>query len=231
MRPFHFKNFSILQDEKVFRVGTDAVLIGALSTIGNKKNVLEIGTGTGIISLMIAQRNRNAKILGIDINEEAIKLSSLNFKNSIYAERLFAQNIDFNDFKSEKKFDLIICNPPYFEISSQSNKDAVAWQKVHLNFSQLIANAAFNLDIKGLFSVIIPAENNLEFVEIAKENSLYLSSKIVIFGRENLKPKRVILEFRKEKTPTEVSEFIIEKGPRKFSDHYLEITKDFHLFK
>ncbi|MBC7557204.1 MAG: methyltransferase [Chryseobacterium sp.] len=231
MRPFHFKNFSILQDEKVFRVGTDAVLIGALSTIGNKKNVLEIGTGTGIISLMIAQRNRNAKILGIDINEEATKLSSLNFKNSIYAERLFAENIDFNDLKSEKKFDLIICNPPYFEISSQSNKDAVARQKIHLNFSQLIVNTAFNLDIKGLFSVIIPVENNLEFVEIANENSLYLSSKIVIFGRENLKPKRVILEFKKEKTSTEVSEFIIENGPRRFSDHYLEITKDFHLFK
>jgi tRNA1Val (adenine37-N6)-methyltransferase len=79
LKPFHFKNFSILQDNLVFRVGTDAVLLGTLSSVNDFENILEIGSGTGIISLMIAQRNLNAKILAIDINEKATKLSDLNF--------------------------------------------------------------------------------------------------------------------------------------------------------
>jgi tRNA1Val (adenine37-N6)-methyltransferase len=231
LKPFHFKNFSILQDNLVFRVGTDAVLLGTLSSVNDFENILEIGSGTGIISLMIAQRNLNAKILAIDINEKATKLSDLNFRNSIFSERLSAENVDFNTFKSENKFDLIICNPPYFEITPQSDKDEIARQKIHLNFAQLIINTESHLEKKGIFSVIIPTESEKQFEEIAVENSLFLSKKIIIFGREDLKPKRVILEFKKVKTSTEISDFIIEKSPRKFSDQYLEITKDFHVFK
>jgi tRNA1Val (adenine37-N6)-methyltransferase len=231
LKPFHFKNFSILQDNLVFRVGTDAVLLGTLSSVNDFENILEIGSGTGIISLMIAQRNLNAKILAIDINEKATKLSDLNFRNSIFSERLSAENVDFNTFKSENKFDLIICNPPYFEITPQSDKDEIARQKIHLNFAQLIINTESHLEKKGIFSVIIPTESEKEFEEIAVENSLFLSKKIIIFGREDLKPKRVILEFKKVKTSTEISDFIIEKSPRKFSDQYLEITKNFHVFK
>jgi tRNA1Val (adenine37-N6)-methyltransferase len=231
LKPFHFKNFSILQDNLVFRVGTDAVLLGTLSSVNDFENILEIGSGTGIISLMIAQRNLNAKILAIDINEKATKLSDLNFRNSIFSERLSAENVDFNTFKSENKFDLIICNPPYFEITTQSDKDEIARQKIHLNFAQLIINTESHLEKKGIFSVIIPTESEKEFEEIAVENSLFLSKKIIIFGREDLKPKRVILEFKKVKTSTEISDFIIEKSPRKFSDQYLEITKNFHVFK
>lgn len=220
-----------MQDEAVFRVGTDAVLLGSLSTTANAKNILEIGSGTGIISLMVAQRNQSAKIKAIDINEEATKLSALNFANSPYPDRISAININFKELSSAEKFDLIICNPPYFDITPQSNKDAVARQKIHLDFSDLIINAAIHLNKKGIFSVIIPAESEAEFVEISSQNLLYLSNKIRIFGRENLNPKRVILEFTKEKSPVEISEFIIEKSPRKFSDQYLETTKDFHLFK
>jgi tRNA1Val (adenine37-N6)-methyltransferase len=231
LKPFHFKNFSILQDNLVFRVGTDAVLLGTLSSVNDFENILEIGSGTGIISLMIAQRNLNAKILAIDINEKATKLSDLNFRNSIFSERLSAENVDFNTFKSENKFDLIICNPPYFEITTQSDKDEIARQKIHLNFAQLIINTESHLEKKGIFSVIIPTESEKQFEEIAVENSLFLSKKIIIFGREDLKPKRVILEFKKENTSSEISDFIIEKSPRKFSDQYLEITKDFHVFK
>ncbi|WP_417428505.1 tRNA1(Val) (adenine(37)-N6)-methyltransferase [Halpernia sp.] len=231
MKPFQFKNFSILQEENVFRVGTDAVLLGALSSVKNAQNVLEVGSGSGIISLMIAQRNKNATILAIDINKKATQLSALNFKNSLYFNRLSAKNIDFNNFSSTPKFDLIICNPPYFDVTPQSNKDEIARQKIHLNFSDLIINAALQLNNNGIFSVIIPAESEVDFEELALRSSLYLSKKIIILGRENLKPKRLILEFKKEKSSPEISEFIIEKSPRKFSDQYLEITKDFHIFK
>ncbi|SFI40753.1 tRNA1(Val) (adenine(37)-N6)-methyltransferase [Halpernia frigidisoli] len=231
MKPFQFKRFSILQDDEVFRVGTDAVLLGALSSAENHKNILEIGSGTGIISLMLAQRNLDAKIKAIDINKKASQLSAINFKNSPYFSRISAENMDFNDFKSENKFNLIICNPPYFEATPQSDKDEIARQKIHLNFSQLIENSAYHLNDNGIFSVIIPFDSAENFEIEALNNSLYLSKKINIFGRQDLKTKRVILEFKKEITLTEISEFIIEKSPRKFSDQYLEITKDFHLFK
>lgn len=231
MKDFHFKQFSVAQNEEVFRVGTDAVLLGALSSVVNAENILEVGSGSGIISLMLAQGNKSANILAIDIDKSANELSELNFENSPFSSRLTSRNIDFKKLSSAAKFDLIICNPPYFEVTAQSDKDKSARQKIHLNFSELILNASRLLDEKGIFSVIIPAESGEEFEKLAFQNSLYLSKKIIIFGRENLKPKRLILEFKKEKTLTEISEFIIEKSPRKFSDDYLEITKDFHLFK
>ncbi|SEF77587.1 tRNA1Val (adenine37-N6)-methyltransferase [Halpernia humi] len=231
MKDFHFKEFSVAQNEDVFRVGTDAVLLGALSSVEKSKRILEVGSGSGIISLMLAQRNKSASILAIDIDENAARLSQFNFENSPFSAKISAKNIDFKALSASNKFDLIICNPPYFEVNTQSEKDAVARQKIHLNFSELISNAAFHLEEKGLFSVIIPVESGEDFEKLAKDFSLYLDRKIIIFGRENLKPKRVILEFTKEKTSPEISEFIIEKSPRKFSDAYLEITKDFHVFK
>lgn len=231
MKAFQFKNFSIQQKAQVFRVGTDAVLLGALSSADNFKNILEIGCGTGIVSLMLAQRNKNAKIHAIDINEDATKLSRLNFKNSPFFERLSTENIDFNNYTSDNNFDLIICNPPYFDVTPQTNKDEVARQKIHLNFKQLISKTTHHLEKTGVFSAIIPAESEAEFLEIALGNSLYLFKKIIIFGRKNLKPKRVVLEFKKEQSQPIISEFIIEKSPRKFSDQYLEITKDFHVFR
>ncbi|MGS0747748.1 Eco57I restriction-modification methylase domain-containing protein [Halpernia sp. GG3] len=163
--------------------------------------------------------------------ERPKKLSFLNFINSPYSDRLSAKNIDFKNFQSDKKFDLIICNPPYFERTHQSNRDEIARQKIHLNFIELIVNTALHLDDNGLFSVVIPFQSEKDFKDIATQNSLFISKKITIFGRENLKPKRVILEFKKQKSLPEILEFMIEKSPRIFSDQYLEITKDFHIFK
>lgn len=231
MKDFHFKEFSVSQNEKVFRVGTDAVLLGAISSVKKAVNILEVGSGSGIISLMLAQRNKSANILTLDIDKNAAELSDLNFKNSPFSARLSTRNIDFKELSLSDKFDLIICNPPYFEVTPQTEKDKVARQKTHLNFYDLISNASKVLSKKGIFSVIIPAESGEEFEKLAFENSLYLYKKVIIFGRENIKPKRLILEFKKDKISAEISEFIIEKSPRNFSDEYLEITKDFHLFK
>ena len=99
MKPFRFKNFIINQSSEVFRVGTDAVLLGVMCKIESANQILEIGTGTGIISLMIAQRNPNAEILAIDINKDAAKLALENFNNSSSYQRLQVINADFKDFK------------------------------------------------------------------------------------------------------------------------------------
>ena len=230
MKPFKFKQFEIQQLKNVFRVGTDGVLIGALANVNNATNVLEIGTGTGLISLMLAQRNPEAQFLGIDINEEAVNLTQLNFENSVFHLRLKNIFQDFKTFESEDKFDLIVSNPPYFE-ESDSGKDKIARQTVELNFSQLISKSSKLLSENGIFSVIIPVEVGDDFIEIAKENQLFLIRKINIKGIENSKIKRLILEFSLAEKILDESEFTIEKSPRQYSDQYLELTKEFHIFK
>lgn len=230
MKPFTFKQFQIQQSKNVFRVGTDGVLLGALANIESASNILEVGTGTGLISLMLAQRNLNADFLGLDINEEAVALTKLNFESSPFWERLKNNHQDFKTFETECKFDLIVSNPPYFE-ESGSEKDKIARQTVELNFRQLIEKTVGLLAEKGLFSVIIPVEAGGIFVQIASENNLFLNRKVNIKGIENSSVKRLILEFSQVEKITEVSEFIIEKSPRIYSDQYLELTKEFHVFK
>lgn len=230
MKPFSFKQFTIQQSKNVFRVGTDGVLLGALVDVKNAFSVLEIGTGTGLISLMLAQRNPEAKFLGIDINKDAAELTKVNFQNAPFFSRLKNIHQDFKDFETEQKFDLIVSNPPYFE-ASDSEKDKIARQTVELNFHQLIVKSSQMLSDEGILSVIIPAEAGNDFIAMADENKMFLIRKINIKGIESSKVKRLVLEFSKSEKRLEESELIIEKSPRQYSDQYLELTKEFHVFK
>lgn len=230
MKSFKFKQFEIQQSKNVFRVGTDGVLLGALADVEHASYVLEVGTGTGLISLMLAQRNLQADFLGLDINEEAAILTKTNFESSPFYPRMNNIHQDFKYFETDKKFDLIVSNPPYFE-ESGSEKDKIARQTVELNFRQLIEKSAELLSENGLFSVIIPIEAGDVFILIAAENSLFLNRRVNIKGIETSKAKRLILEFSPIGKSLDESEFIIEKSPRIYSDQYIELTKEFHVFK
>lgn len=230
MKPFTFKQFTIQQSKEVFRVGTDGVLLGALADIESAHNVLEIGTGTGLISLMLAQRNSEAQFFGIDINKEAAELTKNNFEKSPFFSRLKNGHQDFKDFETGQKFDLIVSNPPYFE-ASDSEKDKIARQTVELNFRQLIEKSSQMLSEKGLLSVIIPFEAGSDFMAITNEYRMFLVRKINIKGIENAKVKRLILEFSLSERDLAESEFTVEKSPRQYSDQYLELTREFHVFK
>ena len=229
MKPFRFQQFDIQQNSDVFRVGTDAVLLGALANVSEVKNVLEIGTGTGIISLMIAQRNPEAQILAIDINSEAVNISQTNFSNSPFSDRIKSQHQNLKNFETEEKFDLIISNPPYFEINS-SEKDILARQRLELNFADLIKKSSRLLSENGLFTVIIPIDSEKEFTQICFDNKLFLQRKVSIKGIKTSEPKRLVLEYSFAESETKVENFVIEKSPRVYSDEYLELTKDFHQF-
>lgn len=228
MKPFRFQQFSIQQSKDVFRVGTDGVLLGAMCTT-NAGKILEVGTGTGLISLMLAQRNLQSNILALDINKDAVELAHHNFKNSIFSERLKAELIDFKKFKSQEKFDIIVSNPPFFE-ENTSNKDVLARQKIELEFDDLIKKSSENLSEVGVFSVIIPSFCADEFIDLALDYKFSLVRKFNIFGIEGGALKRNILEFSLSQKPLEISDFVIEKSPRKYSDQYLNLTKDFHVF-
>ena len=229
MKPFRFQQFDIQQNSDVFRVGTDAVLLGALANVSEAKNILEVGTGTGIISLMIAQRNPEAQILAIDINSEAVNISQTNFSNSPFSDRIKSQLQDLKNFENEEKFDLIISNPPYFEINS-SEKDILARQRLELNFADLIKKSSRLLSENGLFTVIIPIDSEKEFTQICFDNKLFLQRKVSIKGIKTSEPKRLVLEYSFAESETKVENFVIEKSPRVYSDEYLELTKDFHQF-
>ena len=229
MKAFRFQQFYIQQSKDVFRVGTDGVLLCVLVSVSDAKSALEIGVGSGLISLMLAQRNSDLQIDGIDVNPQAVELTQRNFNDSPFSERLHVFLSDFNEWMPNRKYDLIFSNPPYFEIND-SKKDVLARQQKELSFSQLVSNASNLLSESGLFSVIIPAESFLEFESLATENCLYLNRKVSIFGIENGPLKRVVLEFSKDKKTLIEEGFVIEKSPRKYSDHYLELTKEFHIF-
>jgi tRNA1Val (adenine37-N6)-methyltransferase len=230
VKPFRFKHFEIQQSKDVFRVGTDGVLLGILADAENASEVLEIGTGTGLISLMLAQRNPDAHFFGIDINEEAALLTKANFENSPFHSRLKNIHQDLKTFETKTKFDLIVSNPPYFEESS-SDKDKLARQTVELNFKQLIKASASLISEQGVLSVIIPAEAGSGFIETALKYRLFLKRKINIKGIEGSKTKRLVLEFSFTEAVIKESDFVIEKSPRQYSDPYLELTKEFHIFK
>lgn len=229
MKPFRFQQFDVQQSSDVFRVGTDAVLLGVLSSVHHAKQILEVGTGTGIISLMLAQRNSEANILAIDINSDAVNISQNNFSQSPFDDRITSRVEDFKIFETDKKFDLIISNPPYFEINS-SEKDVLARQRLELDFSDLIEKASQLLSDAGLFSVIIPIESEKKFTHICNDNQLFISRKVIIKGIETSEPKRVVVEYCLKKSEIITENFVIEKSPRVYSDEYLELTKDFHIF-
>lgn len=229
MKPFHFKQFSIQQSETVFRVGTDGVLLGASATVDKAQNILEVGTGTGLISLMLAQRNSTALIHSIDIDENAVKIARQNLENAPFKSRLKVFLQDYKKFKSKEKYDLIVSNPPYFELN-ESPKDVIARQQTELSFGHLISKTSELLSSTGLFSVIIPFESGIFFKEECLKFQLHLNTQIKIYGIKDSKPKRLILEFGFEKKEIVESDFIIEKSARKYSDEYLKLTEEFHQF-
>lgn len=229
MKDFKFQEFSIKQDKRVFRVGTDAVLLGALSNPYVAKKALEIGTGTGIISLMLAQRFPQMNILGIDVNPIAIEIASENFSKSKFSKQLTTCLIHFYNLSTTEKFDFIFSNPPYFEMNS-SDKDKMARQQCELNFYGLIKKTSTLLSPKGYFSIIIPHESSDLIIYLAKKYHLFLVRKINILGVKNGKIKRNILEFSFKNQKAREENFTIEESPRKYSKEYLEATKLFHCF-
>src|SRR5690606_9424445 len=229
MKSFRFQNFEIAQQAGVFRVGTDGVLLGVLANISEAESVLEVGTGTGLIPLMLTQRNIKLTVTALDINPEAVALANGNFQNSSYADRLEAVQADFKTFRSKTRFDLIISNPPYFEVND-SSKDVFARQTVEMDAFTLLDRAGELLNDTGLLSLIIPADQSAGLEIKAAKLQLYLVRKVNVFGITGGPVKRHVLEFSKKEIPAIEQEFIIEKSPRVYSEQYLDATRDFHVF-
>jgi len=231
-RPFHFKQFSIEQTRTPMKVGTDGVLLGAWCTCGPVGNALDIGTGTGVISLMIAQRNPTAKITGIDPDPNAIAEARRNFLNSPWSERLEAIETKLQEFDRMSEFDLIVSNPPFFENSLKppSNGRTTARHTVSLAPKELVAATAL-LSKTGVLSGIYPVDTFDSFDKLMTEINFHPQRVTFVKPTPNKETHRVLFEYKegKENIPA-TSELIIEQaGRHHYSDEYIELTKDFYL--
>lgn len=232
---FNFKQFSVKQDLCSMKVGTDGVLLGAWTNTDNAYRILDIGTGTGLIALMLAQRS-SATIVAVDAEENACNQAAINFNDSPWKERLSIIHSKIQDYQSGEKFDLIVSNPPYFTgyySSDDLSRDIARSADVLLPFEDLIAAAKRLLTEDGRLSLILPADQQEKFVAIALENGFANSRCTKVRTKSDKDPKRVLLEFVYSENENELqsSELVIQADDdgRVYTKEYIKLTKDFYL--
>ena len=229
MSVFKFKEFSIIQEKSAMKVGTDGVLLGSWVSCKQANTILDIGCGTGLISLMLAQRNLNSNIIGIEIDAIASQEAQENINNSDWKERIEIKHTSLQEFTSQLKFDLIVSNPPFFpQNKSQQSRD-IARHTNRLSFEELIGNAANLLSEKGIFSVIMPEDTEVEFCKIATTHNLYCNRVCNVKGNKTVVVKRVMLEFSFLKTEHITEHLTIETARHQYTDKYIQLCKDFYL--
>ena len=229
---FRFKQFTIQHKLCSMKVGIDGVLLGAWADCSDCKNILDVGTGSGLIALMLAQRNPAAQIHAVEIEHSAYLQTQINFNASPWASRLSAEECDFTKFSSAVKFDLIISNPPYFSNSYLSGNNArdIARHTLTLSINNLIEHAASLLSDRGEICLIYPFESTseLEF-NVAKMN---LSIKKLTLVKPNSRkyPKRILVEITKKTTLKCVNdELLIHLHNGEYASEFIELTKDFYI--
>lgn len=231
---FEFKKFKIRQDRCAMKVGTDAVLLGAWVIPNGSANILDIGTGTGIIALMLAQKS-NAPIVAIDIDKDSTEQAKLNVAESTYASQIKVEHISFQDLtlNSTQKFDLIVSNPPFFVDSLKSTNDGrtMARHNDLLSFEDLLKGVKKLLNEKGKFCLILPKNEALVFRDLATSKGLYLSKLMRIRTRpEKDSEKRHLMQFEFKETEFSESTLVIEADShRNYTEEYKKFTQDYYM--
>ncbi|WP_338407409.1 methyltransferase [uncultured Flavobacterium sp.] len=235
MSKFQFKKFTLDQDRCAMKIGTDSVLLGAWTPIENNPNsILDIGTGTGIIALMLAQRSSANQIDAFEIDENAFEQATDNFENSPWNERLFCFHAALDEFveEPEDEYDLIVSNPPFYNEDYKSNdeqRDLARFQDA-MPFENLIEAAALLLSENGIFSVIIPFKEEEKFLALAKEHELFPIKITRVKGTPTTETKRSLLAFsRNDNQDFPVDELVIETARHIYTSEYIELTKFFYL--
>lgn len=228
---FTFKQFTIRHDRCAMKVGTDGVLLGAWTDVSHSCRLLDIGTGTGLIALMLAQRCPKASITAIDIDAEAVEQARENVLLSPWPDRVEVALQDICKYLTDKHFDTIVSNPPYFIDSLKCPNDQrnTARHTDTLDAERLLESVARLLTDDGRFSIILPAEQTDLLIQTAYAQGLYPSRKTAVITRPGLSPKRILMEFQKTKEAFQPDELIIELERHVYSEGYIALTKDFYL--
>ncbi len=230
---FVFKQFTILQDKCAMKVGTDAVLLGSWVTTSSAKTILDIGTGTGIIALMLAQKS-NAVVDAIDIDNNAYLQAIQNISNCKWKNRINVHHTSIQQFSTscDHKYDLIVSNPPYFVDSSKAIEESRtnARHTDQLPFDDLLNGVLNLLDTDGKFYVILPTKESQGFREMAEKQNLFLTKLTRVITRTDKPEKRLLMKFEFIKKEVEEDSIVIEnEGRHCYTDEYIELTKDYYL--
>ena len=232
---FTFKQFTVQQDRCAMKIGTDGVLLGAWCPIDNQPfSVLDIGAGTGILSLMLAQRSNAKQIDAIEIDDDAFEQCVENFESSSWTDRLYCYHAGLDEFmdEPEDQYDIIISNPPFYSEDYKSDnqqRDLARFQDA-LSFEDLVEAASMLLCENGIFSVIIPYKEETKFIGFAKECNLFPFKITRVKGTPTTEIKRSLLAFSfTKKRKVEEDELVIETSRHEYTDDYIKLTQDFYL--
>ena len=230
---FTFKQFVVRQERCAMKVGTDGTLLGAWAELAKADGrVLDIGTGTGLMALMMAQRYPKARVTAIDIDEMAVSQARENVARSPFANRIEVRQADVNAFEPTEMFDSIVCNPPFFNhaLVCPDNQRTQARHTTSLSYQQLMSAAWRLLNEEGLFSVIIPNDFFRQLESEAHLAGFFLTRVFGVRTIEGKHIKRYLIELRKNpQTEMIKKDVLIDDAPNVRSEWYRELTKDFYI--
>lgn len=236
MEPFRFKQFEVQHERCTMKIGTDGVLLGAWCHVDEAKNALDIGTGTGIIALMMAQRNENLTVDAVEIDSDAAEEACENVLNSPWEKRILIANQSIQDFGKEKsgqvKYDLIVSNPPFYTggtLSDNMSRNEVRHTQ-KLSHNELLLIVKKLLKPEGRFEMILPFLEGLRFIELAEDYGLFLVQKTEVKPTRDAEIKRLLLSFSlREGKLNEDSIIIQNEGRNNWTEEYWNLVGDFYL--
>lgn len=231
---FQFKQFTVFHDKCAMKVGTDGVLLGAWTRVEGMSDVLDVGTGTGLIALMITQRNPQARVVAIDVDEDAAGQARMNIANSPFSDRITVEHMEFRQFVQlhSRRFDLVVSNPPYFSDSLLPADVARAKAKhsVSLSLHDLLFAARGCLKDYGTLSLILPYDRREELHGLCVEHLFYVKRETVVYPLPSREPKRLLVELTMRQTgQPEINSLVIETDRHHYTEDFSSLVRDFYL--
>ena len=230
---FQFRQFVVHQQRCAMKVGTDGTLLGAWAAAPSGQcRILDIGTGTGLIALMMAQRYPEAEVTGIDIDEDAVTQAVENVSLSPFSERISICHLDILNFADTIGFDAIVSNPPYFvdSLACPDDQRTIARHAVSLTYEQLMHQVYRLLKDEGRFSVVVPSDCRAKIEAAACLEGFFTTRVCLIKTTPRKQPKRQLIEFQKHPvSELDISEGVIEVSPNVRSEWYQQLTKEFYI--
>ena len=231
MSIFKFKQFEVDQAGCAMRINTDGVLLGATVTHPSPATILDIGTGTGVIALMLAQRFPEANIHAVEIDQQAAETAEKNFQFSVFSERLTINHTSIEQYNYSRQFDLIVSNPPFFvnDLKSEELRKGIARHADEDFFSMLIKKSCGLLADEGMIWLILPVKQADEVIGIAAHYNLSLAERIHIHSDQSKPTFRQMICLKKDKAVLKENDFYIYEFLKEHTVTYKELLKDFFL--
>lgn len=229
---FQFKQFTVWHDKCAMKVGTDGVLLGAWAPVQGAHRILDVGTGTGLVALMLAQRSLpDAEVVALEIDGSAAAQAKENVARSPWKERIEVVQADFKEYRSSDKFDVIVSNPPYF-VDSLECPDSQRNSARHtgsLTYEDLLAGVSKLLAEDGTFTLVIPADVADKVKAMASAQKLQAVRQLNVITKPGGIPKRTLITFSFSGRECVVEELLTEVARHQYSDEYVALTREYYL--